>query len=183
MEDKQEPKQSNLLLPLVFGLVFGFLLQRGGMGKYEVLIGQLLLTDFAVVKVMLTAILVGMVGVLGMHSRGLVKLHLKPTRLVSNIGGGLMFGAGFAMIGYCPGSAAAALGEGRWDALFGMAGLVAGSYLYAECSGWVEGVVAAWGDFGKLTLPQLFGVAPQKFVPFFAFFLGFVLLIVERVFP
>ena len=108
------------MLPAVFGVVFGFLLQRGGMGKYQVLLGQLLLTDWSVVKVMMTAIVVGMAGVLTMQAQGLVKLHLKPTRLVANIGGGLIFGAGFALLGYCPGSAAAALGEGHWDALWGM---------------------------------------------------------------
>lgn len=183
MEDKQDPEKSNLLLPAVFGLVFGFLLQRAGMGKYEVLLGQLLLTDWAVVKVMLTAILVGMVGVLAMHSFGMVKLHLKPTRLVSNIAGGLVFGAGFALLGYCPGSAAAALGEGHWDALFGMLGLIAGSYFYAECSGWMETIVAKWGDLGKLTLPQVVGVTNAQFVPVFALLLLGTLLIVDRVFP
>lgn len=173
----------NLFLPVVFGLIFGFLLQRAGMGKYEVLVGQLLLTNWAVVKVMLTAILVGMVGVLTMHSRGLVKLHFKPTRLVLNIGGGLVFGTGFALLGYCPGSAAAALGEGRYDALFGMLGLVVGSYFYAECSGFIETVVAKWGDLGKRTLPEVFGVSREKFAPVFAVLLLVILLVVGRVFP
>lgn len=172
-----------MMRPAVFGLIFGFLLQRGGMGKYHVLMGQLLLTDWSVVKVMLTAIVVGMVGVLSMHSAGLVKLHLKPTRLASNIGGGLIFGAGFAMIGYCPGSAAVALGEGHWDALWAMAGLVVGSYAYAECSGWLDRTVATWGDFGKVTLPELFKVAPSRFVPCFALLLTAVLGLIGWAFP
>lgn len=61
------------MLPAVFGVVFGFLLQRGGMGKYQVLLGQLLLTDWSVVKVMMTAIVAGMAGVLTMQAQGLVK--------------------------------------------------------------------------------------------------------------
>lgn len=178
MMDQSHPKTS-LMFPAIFGLIFGFLLQRGGMGKYEVLIGQLLLTDWAVLKVMLTAIVVGMVGVQTMHSRGLVKLHLKPTRLVSNIGGGLLFGAGFALIGYCPGSAAAALGEGHWDALFGMAGLVVGSYLYAEASGTLDRSVAKWGLIGKISLPQLFGLPVGPFVLGFCLILASVLFLVE----
>ncbi len=182
MEASTSPKR-DLLLPAVFGVVFGFLLQRGGMGKYETLMGQLLLTDWAVVKVMLTAIVVGMAGVLSMHSLGMVKLHLKPTKIVANLGGGLLFGVGFAMIGYCPGSAAAALGEGHWDALFGMAGLVVGSYLYAECSGWLDGNLAHWGDFGKLTLPQLFGVPQGPFALGFGLFLTTILLAVGNWLP
>ena len=58
MAEQSSPERANLLLPAVFGLIFGFLLQRGGMGKYEVLMGQLLLTNWAVLKVMVTAILV-----------------------------------------------------------------------------------------------------------------------------
>jgi len=167
------------MLPAVFGVVFGFLLQRGGMGKYQVLLGQLLLTDWSVVKVMMTAIVVGMAGVLTMQAQGLVKLHLKPTRLVANIGGGLIFGAGFALLGYCPGSAAAALGEGHWDALWGMAGLVAGSYLYAEYSGWLDRKVLPLGDFGKVTLPQILKVPTAPFALLFGLLLSLVLVLVE----
>lgn len=183
MAEQSSPERANLILPAVFGLIFGFLLQRGGMGKYEVLMGQLLLTNWAVLKVMATAILVGMVGVQSMHSRGMVKLHLKPTRLASNIGGGLLFGAGFALLGYCPGSAAAALGEGHWDALFGMVGLVAGSYLYAEASGMIGRSVNQWGEFGKITLPQLFGLPVGPFVMGFSLLLATVLLLVENLAP
>lgn len=168
-----------MMFPASFGVVFGLLLQRGGMGKYHVLMGQLLLTDWSVVKVMLTAIVVGMVGVLSMHSMDLVKLHLKPTRVAANVGGGLIFGAGFALIGYCPGSAAVALGEGHWDALFAMAGLVAGSYAYAECSGWLDKTVSQWGDYGKMTLPEFFQIEPARFVPAFTLFLLAVLALVN----
>ena len=55
-----------------------------------------------------------------------------------------MFGAGFGLIGYCPGTAAAAVGQGSWDALFGMAGLVAGSWLYAEMSGTLKNTIEKW---------------------------------------
>lgn len=57
------PKQ--LVLGLSFGINFGFLLQKGGVAKYDVLLGALLLTDFTVMKIMLAAILVGMVGIFG----------------------------------------------------------------------------------------------------------------------
>ena len=124
-----------LALGLLFGVAFGFLLQKGGVAKYNVLIGVLLLEDFTVIKVMLTAIVVGMVGHLRPNALGLVKLHIKPTRYAANILGGLLFGVGFALLAYCPGTGAAALGQGNYDAIAGVLGLMAGSYLFAEASG------------------------------------------------
>ena len=142
---------SRLLAGIAFGFMFGFLLQKGGVGTYHILIGQLLFQDWTVVKIMLTAIVVGMVGIFPLHHFAKVNLHNKPTKLGSNIVGGLMFGAGFGLIGYCPGTAAAAVGQGSWDALFGMAGLVAGSWLYAEMSGTLKNTIEKWGNLGKLT--------------------------------
>ena len=115
-----------LLGGIVFGFAFGFLLQKGGVGTYHILIGQLLFQDWTVVKIMGTAIMVGMVGIFTLHHFAKVNLHIKPTKIGPNVFGGLLFGAGFALIGYCPGTVAAALGQGSWDAIFGMLGLVAG---------------------------------------------------------
>ncbi len=165
---------------VLFGLIFGFLLQKGGVGKFNVLLGQLLLQDFTVVKVMLTAIVVGMIGIFALHHFGKAKLHLKPTRVGANIVGGLLFGAGFALLGYCPGTVAAALGQGSWDALFGMAGLVAGSWIFAEMSGWSKRTVETWGDLGKVMLPDLLHVPRRAFAIILAVALTTILMVLER---
>jgi hypothetical protein len=162
------PKGAKLLGAIVFGIIFGFLLQKGGAAKYNVLLGQLLLQDFTVAKIMMTAIVVGMVGIYTLHHFAMVNLHLKPTKLGAQSIGGLIFGAGFALIAYCPGTGAAALGQGSWDVLFGIAGLMAGSYLYAELSGWLKQTVEQWGDKGKVTLPDLIHIPRGAFVPIFA---------------
>ncbi len=172
-----------LLAGVVFGLAFGFLLQKGGVGKFNILIGQLLLQDFTVAKVMLTAIVVGMIGIFALHHFAKVNLHIKPTRIGSNIIGGLLFGAGFALIGYCPGTAAAALGQGSWDALFGMVGLVAGSWIFAEFSASLKKRVEKWGDLGKVFLPDLLHVPRGVFVVIFAVLLTVGLFALERAFP
>ena len=172
-----------LLTGVVFGLAFGFLLQRGGVGKFNILIGQLLLQDFTVAKVMLTAIVVGMVGIFTLHHFAKVNLDIKPTRIGSNIIGGLLFGAGFALLGYCPGTAAAALGQGSWDALFGMAGLVAGSWIFAEFSASLKMTLEKWGDLGKVLLPDLLHVPRGVFVVIFAVLLTVGLFALERAFP
>lgn len=172
-----------LLAGVIFGLAFGFLLQKGGVGKFHVLIGQLLLQDFTVAKVMLTAIVVGMVGIFTLHHFAKVKLHIKPTRLGANIIGGLLFGAGFALMGYCPGTAAVALGQGSWDALFGMVGLVAGSWIFAELSGWTKRTIENWGDLGKVLLPDLLHIPRGVFVVIFAVLLTAGLLVLHQYFP
>jgi hypothetical protein len=171
---------SKLLAGVIFGLAFGFLLQKGGVGKFHILIGQLLLQDFTVAKVMLTAIVVGMIGVFTLHHFAQVNLHIKPTRIGANIIGGLVFGAGFALMGYCPGTAAAALGQGSWDALFGMTGLVAGSWIFAELSGWTKRTIEKWGDLGKVLLPDLLRVPRGVFVVGFAVVLTTLLVLLQR---
>ncbi len=161
---KKEFSAKQLALGLLFGIIFGFLLQKGGVAKYHVLLGVLLLEDFTVVKVMLTAIIVGMMGVFTLYAFGLVKLHVKPTRYAANIIGGLIFGVGFALIGYCPGTGAAALGQGNLDAIAGVAGLMVGSYLFAEASGWLDKTLMKVGDHGKLMLPEMVGLRLPVFL-------------------
>lgn len=169
-----------ILSAVIFGLAFGFLLQKGGVGKYHILIGQLLLQDFTVVKVMLTAIVVGMIGIFTLHRFAKVNLHIKPTRIGPNIIGGLIFGAGFALIGYCPGTVAAALGQGNYDGLFAMAGLVIGSFVYAEFSKPLKASVEKWGDKGKLMLPEALHIPRAVFIPLFALSLLGVLVGLAR---
>ena len=160
MNDAKQPQSPwrKWALGLVFGVTFGFLLQKGGVAKYHVLMGMLLLEDFTVAKVMLSAIVVGMVGVLAMNSWGLVELHIKPTRYAANFLGGLVFGIGFAILGYCPGTGAAALGQGNLDAIGGILGLLAGSYLFALASAPLSRTIGKWGDRGKLVLPDVLHV-------------------------
>jgi len=72
--------------------------------------------------------------------------------------GGLMFGVGFAVLGYCPGTVAGAVGHGAIDALVGMAGIVVGSMIFASAYDRLRGGVLGLGDFGDVTLPRLLRV-------------------------
>ena len=170
-----ENRAAQLGLGFFFGVIFGFLLQKGGVAKYEVLIGMLLLEDFTVVKVMLSAVVVGMIGVYALHAAGLVKLHIKPTRYGANALGGILFGIGFGLAAYCPGTGAAALGQGNYDAIAVLLGLLAGSYLFAEASGWLARTVNRWGDRGELTLDRVLNLKPRVLVPVVAILLVLVL--------
>lgn len=164
-----------LLLGLLFGFFFGFFIQKGGVAKFDVLIGQLLLEDFTVAKVMLSAILVGMIGVWSMRRLGLVELRVKPTRYAANVLGGLVFGAGFALAAYCPGTGAAALGQGNFDAIAVMLGMVAGAYIFAATPGIVN-QIAGRGHRGKVTWPEFLHIRPAPFIAGFSVVLVLVLV-------
>jgi hypothetical protein len=160
---KKLHEQNNIQLVIGFfiGILFGFLLQKGGVTKYDVIIGQLLLTDFTVVKIMLTAMITGMIGVHLFRTLGIAQLHPKPGSLGSTVIGGLIFGVGFAVLGYCPGTLAGAVGQGSLDALFGgMVGILIGAGLFSEFYPKLERGILGWGDFGELTWPRLFKVNP-----------------------
>ncbi|MFO7576818.1 MAG: YeeE/YedE thiosulfate transporter family protein [Pelovirga sp.] len=151
--------RSPLWMGLIFGVVFGFLLHKGGATKYDVIVAQLLLSDFTVVKIMLSAVVTGMVGIHAMKAMGWIELSIKSGSLGKNIIGGLMFGVGFAVLGYCPGTIAGAVGNGYLDAIVGgLVGIVIGSGLFAALYPKIRSGILAKGDFGELTLPKLFKV-------------------------
>ncbi len=172
------PRQ--LVLGLVFGVAFGFLLQKSGVARYEVLMGQFLLTDFTAAKIILTAIIVGMVGIFSLRALGLVELHVKPTHYAANITGGLLFGVGLGVLGYCPGTGVAALGQGNYDAFAGIVGLMAGSYLFAETSGFVGSTIEKIGSRGRILLPDLLGMKRAGFIVLFVPLLVAGLFVVDR---
>jgi len=174
-------KRIQLGIGFAAGIFFGFLLQKGGVTTYDVIIGQLLLADFTVVKIMLTATATGMVGVHFLRSLGLAELHPKPGSLGSTALGGLVFGVGFGILGYCPGTVAGAVGQGSLDALFGgVAGILLGAGIFSELFPRLNEKVLNKGHFGEITWPQLLKVNHWVVVfPLAAGVLG-ILFLLER---
>src|SRR5688500_642485 len=96
-----EPAEK-LALGLVSGIVFGFLLQKGRVASYQVIVGQLLLKDWTVLKVMLTAIVVGAVGVYALVALNATVLDIWPFQVGGVLLGAGLFGLGLGVLGYCP---------------------------------------------------------------------------------
>jgi uncharacterized membrane protein YedE/YeeE len=162
------------ILGLVTGILFGFLLQKGRVLRFEKQIGAMLLKDMTILKFMLSAIIVGMVGVEVLSSAGIITMSHKPMNVGAILVGGALFGAGWAVMGYCPGTSVGALGEGRWHAIFAIAGMVTGAAIYAELYPFFKRTVLSWADYGKIGMPEALGVSPWVvIVVFICIVLGF----------
>jgi uncharacterized protein len=148
-----------LFFGLGFGILFGFLLHKGGATKYDVIVGQLLLTDFTVLKIMLSAVVAGMIGIYFMKSMGWIKLSIKSGSVGMNVIGGLIFGVGFAVLGYCPGTIAGAVGNGYLDAITGgLAGIVLGTWIFAVMYPRLKNGILKKGHYGDITIQGLLKV-------------------------
>ena len=164
-----------LIYGIITGILFGFFLQKARVLRYDKQLGALRLIDMTIVKFMLSSVLVAMVGVYLLKDLGLATLSIKPTILGGNIVGGLLFGIGWGLFGYCPGTSVGALGEGRWDALWGILGMITGAAIFAESYPLLKGTVLNWGTLGTITLPQVLGIN-HWFVIILLVVLGIMLL-------
>ncbi len=155
---------SKLILGLLTGILFGFFLQKGRVAKFPVIIGQLLLRDWTVAKIMLTAIVVGSIGVYTLVSLGAAGLHVKPAMFGGVVLGGLLFGIGMAVLGYCPGTSVAACGEGRRDAMAGVVGMLTGALAYVWLYPVHQPALKTLPDWGKITIPELTMTSPLPWI-------------------
>lgn len=147
------------ILGLITGILFGFFLQKGRVLRFDKQVGAMLLQDMTILKFMLSAILVGMIGILLLIDAGVFTTSHKPMNVGAVVVGGSLFGAGWALMGFCPGTSIGALGEGRWHAIFAICGMVAGAAIYAEIYPWLNRTLMAWKDFGKISLPEALGLS------------------------
>lgn len=153
--------EASLVAALLLGLGFGFFLERAGFGSARKLTAQFYFTDMSVLKVMFTAIVTAMVGVWALSAIGfldLSKVYLTPTYLLPQAIGGLVFGVGFIVGGYCPGTCVAGMATGRVDAGVFALGMLAGIAAFSET---FDTIFAPWVEvtpLGAITLPTVFGL-------------------------
>lgn len=149
----------SLILAVVFGAVFGALLHRGRVANYDVIVDQFRLRDFTVLRVMLTAILVGGIGVYVLNQFGLAQYHIKSADMLAVVLGATLFGIGMVLYGYCPGTGVAAVGTGSVHALVGFLGMLVGGILYAYSYAWIKVTILPVLSLGKVRLPELTQIA------------------------
>lgn len=146
----------------LIGFIFGVLLQKGGVAQFDTIVGQLLLKDFRMLKIMLTAIIVGGIGVYSFVAFGWASgLIVGPFSLIGVALGAAILALGMAVLGYCPGTAVAAAGQGARDALFGLLGLIIGAGIYAHLYPWfVQKVLSKSMYPAQTTLATISGISP-----------------------
>ena len=121
-----------VVIGVAMGIVFGFALEKSRVFEPGVIVGQMQLRNFIMLKVFLTAVATGAVVLAVLNGFGYVKLQPKAAAYAADAVGGLLLGAGISLSGACPGTTLAQIGAGYRDALFtlvgGLFGAVAFSY-------------------------------------------------------
>jgi len=160
-----EQRELGLVVAVLIGFGFGFVLERAGFGRAQKLIGQFLLTEMTVLKVMFGAVATAMVGSVAMGGLGLFDLRAvadsaaSATWLWPMVVGGFVVGMGFVISSYCPGTSVVAMASGKIDGLFTVLGVIVGSLVAGELLS--IPAVAAFNDssfLGHLYLYDLLGV-------------------------
>jgi rhodanese-related sulfurtransferase/uncharacterized membrane protein YedE/YeeE len=146
---------------VAIGAAFGFILENAGFGSSKKLTSQFYLNDMSVLKVMFTAIVTCMVLLTATTSVGgldLPKLWVNPTYLASGIVGGLIFGVGFTLGGYCPGTALVAIATLKLDGLFFVLGVLGGILTFGYTLPLVEHFFNDVTNWGRFTLDEWLGL-------------------------
>lgn len=174
---------STHVIALVLGIFFGFSLNKAGLTKYHKIVNVFRFTDMAVLKFMMTALVVSMTGVYVLRGLGVVTFpHVPSTYIAGNIIGGLIFGVGMALSGYCPGTCAAGSGEGKLDYLIpGLLGFLVGAAIYGLTYQDVFPSISKIANEGNIVIPDVWNLSPYLTVLFFALMSLFLFYLIDRV--
>jgi len=140
---------------ILIGLAFGSILRYAKLNRFDTISGLVILGDLTVAKALAAAVGLGAILVAVETVTGLGSFHLKPVILGGLVIGGIVFGTGMAILGYCPGTMAVSLGEGSIDALAGIAGGLAGGLVYTLSFPVIKSL--ANPDLGSISLFSLLG--------------------------
>jgi uncharacterized membrane protein YedE/YeeE len=147
---------------LILGFLFGAILQYANLNKFNVISGLALRENFAVPKAIALSIGIGVILLSVEIAFGMAAYHVKPFILGGLLIGGLLFGAGMALLGYCPGTMAISFGEGSIDAFIGIIGGLFGGLFYTIMLPYIKPVLGP--DFGAISLNSLLGTNTLFFV-------------------
>ena len=140
---------------LILGFLFGAILQYSKLNRFNVISGMATLENFAVAKAIAVAIGTGAVIIAIEIGLGFATYHIKPFLLGGIAIGGIVFGSGMAILGYCPGTLPVSLGEGSLDAFIGIIGALVGGFIYTLVVPSVQSVLGP--DLGNISLNTLIG--------------------------
>ena len=172
---------NGILIGLATGLVFGFALEKSRVFEPGVIVGQMQLRNFLMLKIFLAAVVTGLLVLAFLNGVMGVKLSLKPLLWRADILGGLLLGIGITVAGACPGTSLAQVGAGYKDALFVVAGGVAGAIFYGYNDAVITAFFAEKGN--KLGFDTLLGIPFWAGALALAAVLVGALVVLERLAP
>jgi len=146
---------------LLLGFIFGVLLQSARLNRFDTISGMATLENFKVAKAIALAIGTGIILLNVEIGLGLASYHIKPLLLGGIVLGGLIFGSGMAILGYCPGTVMVSAGEGSLDAMVGILGGLAGGLVYTLVLPSISGLLGP--NLGSYSLFTAFGTDPFLF--------------------
>ncbi|MHB1390444.1 MAG: YeeE/YedE thiosulfate transporter family protein [Thermoleophilia bacterium] len=172
----------DIILGLLTGIAFGAILQRVGASSFEMIVNMLRLKNLTIMKFLFLAIAVGSVGMYTVAQFWPQQSHIgiAPLYLLGLTVGGLIFGAGWAISGYCPGTVLAALGEGKVDAVFTILGGLAGALTLALTWDWIKPVLVDPLNYGSKSIPDMLGAQPLLMAVVFAVLVIIFILWLDR---
>lgn len=170
------------VLALFLGVFFGFSLNKAGLTKYHKIVNVFRLNDLAVLKFMMTALVVAMCGLFVLRGLGVLTFPTVPaTYVVGNLVGGLVFGVGMALAGFCPGTCAAGAGEGKLDYIIpGFLGFLAGAGLYGLTYPLIFPQISGIANLGNVVIPDLWNLNPYLTVITFALMALLLFYLIDR---
>lgn len=168
----------NFWLAIIFGIGFGYILQRVGAFEFENIINALRLKDLMIPKFMLFSVAITTLGVFSLRGAGLISLDLIVANPIAAITGGLIFGIGFALTGYCPGTSIGAMGEGKKDARYVVIGGLVGVLAYSLIQQYTGFSLSAF-DMGKISLIDLIPLNPFSIAVIYSVSLVGVIFLVD----
>jgi hypothetical protein len=148
---------TTIWLGLCSGIAFGFVVQRVGATDAHKMARSHLMLDADIPRFMLLAVALSAVGLFGLQSAGVGRVLPLPTSVVATGLAAVIFGIGWGLSGYCPGTTWAAAGEGRMDAVFALLGGLAGAALFAHLHETLVPILYDPTNMGQITLTDLFG--------------------------
>jgi len=148
---------TNIWLGLFSGIAFGFVIQRIGATDAHRMARSHLMLDADIPRFMLLTVALSAVGLFGLQAVGVGRILPLPTSIVATGLAAIIFGIGWGLAGYCPGTIWAAAGEGRMDAVFALLGGLAGTALFAQLHETLIPLLYEPTNVGQITLTDLFG--------------------------
>ena len=168
-----------VLIGLASGIVFGFALEKSRVFEPGVIVGQMQLRNFLMLKIFLSAVITGLIVLAVLNGAFGVKMHLKPLLFRADLIGGLILGDGIALAGACPGTSLAQIGAGYRDAWFVVLGGIFGAMAYGY---FYEPLTALLPDKGEnVSFDKLLGLPFWMVALGLAVVLAAGLVILERV--